>query len=162
VTHHILQRSPVGRPHAIIPLVAFTDPALAQVGMSESEARADRRAVQVVRIPFAGNERAEIEHDPHGAMKVIASARGDRILGASIVGRRAAELIAPFALAISSGLGLGALSAFAPSYPSLSELTPRLATGTQGGASPLGGVRGVRSLTEEWLRRIIGVTGNLG
>jgi pyruvate/2-oxoglutarate dehydrogenase complex dihydrolipoamide dehydrogenase (E3) component len=162
VVGHILRRVPVGRPGANIPFVAFTDPALAQVGMSEGEARAGRHSIQVVRIPFAGNERAEIEHDRHGAVKVITSASGARILGASIVGRHAPELITPFALAISNGLGLGALSALAPPYPTLSELAPRLAADAQGGASPSGAARGIGSLTEEWLRRIIGVTGNLG
>lgn len=161
VARHILRRLPIGKPAANVPVVAFTDPAVAQVGLSESEARAGGRPVQVVRIPFAGNDRAEIEHDPSGAVKVIASANG-RILGASIVGRHAAELIAPFTLAVASGLRLSALSALAVPYPTRSELAPRLATGDQGGAGSLGAGRGIGSLTEEWLRRIIRAPGNPG
>ncbi len=162
VIRNILRRVPVGSPAANVPLAVFTDPALAQVGLSESEARTRHRDIRVVRIPYAGNDRAEIEHAPYGTVKVVATANGKRILGAGIVGRNATDLIAPFALAIANGLGLDAISAVAAPYPTRSELAPRLASGDHGGTASLGVARSVGGLTEEWLKRIIGVTGNLG
>ena len=162
VIRNIMRRVPVGMPAAHVPFVAFTDPALAQVGLSEADARARHRDIRVVRIPYAGNERAEIEHDANGVIKVITTASGSRILGAGVAGGHASELIAPFALAIANGLGLAALSAFVPPYPTRSEMVPRLATGDRGGAASLGATRGVGSLTEEWLKRIIGLARNLG
>ncbi|HVZ13684.1 MAG TPA: NAD(P)/FAD-dependent oxidoreductase [Bauldia sp.] len=162
VVRNILRRVPVRSPAAHVPSVAFTDPGLVEVGLSENEARVRHRAIRVARIPYAGNDRAAIEHDPYGVIKVVATASGNRVLGAGIVGRHAAELIAPFALAIANRLGLEALSAFVPPYPTRSELAPRLATGDRGGAATLGAGQRVGSLTEEWLKRIIGTTGNLG
>ncbi len=110
-----------------IPFVTFTDPEIAQVGLSFEQAReAHGHVVQVLRWPFAENDRARAERRTEGLIKAIVGARG-RILGASIVGPQAGELIQPWALAISEKLKIGAMAAYVAPYPTLGEVSKRAA-----------------------------------
>jgi pyruvate/2-oxoglutarate dehydrogenase complex dihydrolipoamide dehydrogenase (E3) component len=110
-----------------IPRVTFTDPELAHVGLTEAEAR-DRHgeAADVQRWSFAENDRARAERRTEGLIKVM-SGRGGRILGASIVGPQAGELIHPWALALSQKLKIGAMAGYVAPYPTLGEVSKRAA-----------------------------------
>ena len=105
----------------------FTDPELAWVGLAEAEARAANAGpLTVLRLPLAEADRALAEAHGAGLIKVVASASG-RILGCGIVGPHAAELIAPWALALSRGLAVADMAGLVLPGPSLSELTARVA-----------------------------------
>ena len=126
VVKSILFRRPQADDPRAVPSVTFTDPALASVGLSESEARARYKDVRTPRFPFVDNDLAEIEHVPAGMIKVVA-ASGGRILGAAIVGRDAGELIALWSLAIANRLPLSAMAALVAPYPTRSEIGRRVA-----------------------------------
>ena len=109
-----------------IPRVTYTDPALAQAGLPEAGARAAGHAVEVLAWSFALNDRAQAERATEGLAKIVLG-RGGRVLGATIVGPRAGELIGTWALAISSGLKIGALASAMLPYPTLGEISKRAA-----------------------------------
>lgn len=110
-----------------IPRATFTDPELAQVGLTEAEARAahgDR--LTVVRAEFAHNDRAQAEGKAKGLIKVMV-VKG-RPVGAGIVGPQAGELIGFWALAISARLKLSAIAGMVAPYPTLGEISKRAAS----------------------------------
>lgn len=109
-----------------IPWVTYTDPELAQVGLTEAEARKTHGdALTVVRADLAHNDRAIADHKARGFIKVMV-VRG-RPVGASIVGPQAGELIGFWALAISSGLKMSAVAGMVAPYPTYGELSKRAA-----------------------------------
>ena len=128
VIRNALFRLPAKVDHRAVPWVTYTEPELAQVGMSEEQARGARGGIRVLRGTFADNDRARTERDTDGMIKVIATTRG-RVLGASIVGRHAGELLLPWALAISGRLSLGKIAGLIVPYPTLSEVSKRAAGG---------------------------------
>ena len=110
-----------------MPHVTYTDPELAQAGLTEAEARArhgDR--VKVLRWPFSGNDRAQAEGRTDGLVKIVTGPRG-RILGAGIVGAGAGELIQPWVLALERGLKIGAMATPVLPYPTRGEAGRRAA-----------------------------------
>jgi pyruvate/2-oxoglutarate dehydrogenase complex dihydrolipoamide dehydrogenase (E3) component len=109
-----------------LPWVTFTDPELAHAGLTEAEALKAGHAVEVLNWTFASNDRAQAERATEGLAKVILGPRG-RILGATIVGPRAGELIGTWGLAISAGLKIGAIASAVLPYPTLSEISKRVA-----------------------------------
>jgi pyruvate/2-oxoglutarate dehydrogenase complex dihydrolipoamide dehydrogenase (E3) component len=111
---------------AALPRVTFTDPEIATVGLLASEARAKGLEPRVLEWPLAQNDRAQAERRTEGRIKVVVGRRG-RILGATIVGPHAGELLLPWVLAIERGLGIGALAAVLAPYPTLSEISKRAA-----------------------------------
>jgi pyruvate/2-oxoglutarate dehydrogenase complex dihydrolipoamide dehydrogenase (E3) component len=112
---------------ASLPWVTYTDPELAHVGMTEAQARATHgRAVTVLRSTFAENDRARAERTTAGSIKVNVGKRG-RVLGATILGRNAGDLLLPWVLAISQGIRVGALARVIAPYPTLSEISKRVA-----------------------------------
>jgi pyruvate/2-oxoglutarate dehydrogenase complex dihydrolipoamide dehydrogenase (E3) component len=117
---------PVSTKNAAIPWVTFTDPELAQVGLTETEARQRHRRIQVLRWPYHENDRAQAERETHGHIKVV-TARSGRILGVTIVGAHAGELIVTWTLAISQRLKVGAFLGIIIPYPTLSEIGKRAA-----------------------------------
>lgn len=122
-----LFRAPARLDHSIVPWTTFTDPELAQVGLSESAARQKHGdAIKVLRWKFDDNDRARTERATDGMVKAITDGRG-RILGAAIVGPNAGELIQPWCLAVSSRLKIAALASFVPPYPTLGEASKRAA-----------------------------------
>ncbi len=111
---------------AHIPWATYTDPELAQVGLSEAEARkrhGDR--LEVVRFAYAENDRAIATGQTEGLIKVMV-VRG-RPVGASIVGAQAGELIQIWALALANGLKMSAVAAMVAPYPTLGEINKRAA-----------------------------------
>jgi pyruvate/2-oxoglutarate dehydrogenase complex dihydrolipoamide dehydrogenase (E3) component len=109
-----------------LPWVTYTDPELAQVGLTEAAARAAGHDVRVLQSPFAQNDRAQAERATDGLVKAIVTPRG-RILGAAIVGAHAGELIHPWVLAIANNLRIGALATMIAPYPTLGEAGKRAA-----------------------------------
>jgi pyruvate/2-oxoglutarate dehydrogenase complex dihydrolipoamide dehydrogenase (E3) component len=126
VVRSILYRVPRKGDDWLAPRVAFTDPGFATVGLSEAAARARYGTVRIFRLPFAESARARIERQPAGLIKVIAT-RGGRILGAGIAGRDAAELIAPWSLAVANRVTLPAMAAMVPASPTRAALTAAIA-----------------------------------
>ena len=92
VITNALFRLPARVRYDAVPWVTYTDPELAHVGLSEAEARAKGNEVRILRFPFEENDRAIAEGATRGLVKVVATRRG-RVLGASIVGAHAGELI---------------------------------------------------------------------
>ena len=126
VIRHALFRLPARVDYRAVPWVTYTDPELAQVGLTEAAARAGGHAVRVLRWPFAENDRAQTERRTAGFVKAVATPRG-RILGASIVGAEAGELIQPWVLAMANGLKVSALATMVAPYPTLGEASKRAA-----------------------------------
>jgi pyruvate/2-oxoglutarate dehydrogenase complex dihydrolipoamide dehydrogenase (E3) component len=110
-----------------MPHVTYTDPELAQAGMTEAEARARHGGrVRLLRWPFSGNDRAQAEGRTDGLVKIVTGPRG-RILGAGIVGPGAGELIQPWILALEKGLKIGAMATPVLPYPTRGEAGRRAA-----------------------------------
>jgi pyruvate/2-oxoglutarate dehydrogenase complex dihydrolipoamide dehydrogenase (E3) component/uncharacterized membrane protein YdjX (TVP38/TMEM64 family) len=107
--------------YRVIPWVTFTSPEVARVGLSEEEAKAQRIAHEVTRYGLDDLDRAIADEDAHGFVKVITAAGKDRILGATIVGEHAGELLAEFTLAMKHGLGLNKILGTIHPYPTWSE-----------------------------------------
>jgi pyruvate/2-oxoglutarate dehydrogenase complex dihydrolipoamide dehydrogenase (E3) component len=126
VIRHALFRLPVRARYDAIPRVTFTEPELAHVGLDEGEARRRNYRFRVLRWPYHGNDRAQAERATEGHIKVIATRRG-RILGATIVGRNAGELIASWGLAIGRRLNIRAFAGTVVAYPTLAEIGKRAA-----------------------------------
>ncbi len=126
VIRNALFRWPARADLRALPWVTYTDPELAQVGLTEAAARAAGRDVRVLHSPFAQNDRAQTERATDGLVKAVVTPRG-RILGASIVGPHAGELIHPWVVAIASNLRIGALATMIAPYPTLGEAGKRAA-----------------------------------
>ncbi len=109
-----------------VPWVTFTDPELANVGLSEAEAKKQFGEIRVLRWPFKDNDRAQAERATEGFAKIVTTPKG-RILGAAIAGKNAGELIQPWCLAIQSRLKIGAMAGFIAPYPTLGEISKRAA-----------------------------------
>jgi len=122
----------------IVPWVTYTDPELAHVGLTEDTARKRAGRVRVFRWPYHENDRAQAERATDGVVKVVTDAKG-KILGASIVGEHAGELIQMWSLAVSQGLNIKAMTQWISPYPTFSEINKRAAYGyyATAAASPL-------------------------
>ncbi len=125
VVRNALFRLPARENYAALPWVTYTDPELAQVGPTEAEARTAYGVVEVLRQPFAGNDRARAEGDAEGLVKVLAH-RG-RVIGASIAGPHAGEQIALWCLAVAQRAKVSTLAGLMLPYPTLSEAGKRAA-----------------------------------
>ena len=126
VLRPLLFRLGAAENRSLIPWVTFTDPELAQVGLLEADALARHKGVRVLRWPYADNDRAQAEHKTGGFIKLVTTSRG-KLLGVSIVGANAGEMINLYALAISKGMGVRDLAGFVPPYPTMSEIGKRAA-----------------------------------
>jgi pyruvate/2-oxoglutarate dehydrogenase complex dihydrolipoamide dehydrogenase (E3) component len=143
VIRSALFRMPVKENRDAAVWVTFTDPELAHVGLTETQARARHGTIRVLKFLLRENDRARAELKTNGLIKVTTTARG-RILGADIVGAGAGEQIAIWALAISRRLKISAMAGVILPYPTLTESAKRVA------------VEYFRpSLNNRWLRRII-------
>ncbi len=109
-----------------MPWVTFTDPELAHVGLTEADARQKHTNINVLRWPYHENDRAQAERETSGQIKVITDKKG-RILGATIVGAHAGEIIQMWSLALSQGLKIKAMTGWISPYPTLSEINKRVA-----------------------------------
>lgn len=126
VIRNALFRLPARVDYRALPWVTYSDPELAHVGLGEAAARAAGHAPRILRWPFADNDRAHTERDTAGEVKIVADPRG-HILGATILGAAAGELILPWALAIAQRLKLGAMANLVAPYPTRGEAGKRAA-----------------------------------
>lgn len=127
ILRNALFRLPAKVDMRALPWVTYTDPELAQVGLTEAEARARfGESIRVLGASFADNDRARAERRTEGFAKAITDARG-RILGATIAGPHAGDLIQPWGLAISASLKIGAMAGMIAPYPTLGEISKRVA-----------------------------------
>ncbi len=128
VIRNALFRLPAKADHSAVPWVTFTAPELAHVGLSAAAADAAGMTPTILRAPFAEIDRARTERTEEGLVKAVVGARG-RVLGASIVGAHAGELILPWVLAVQGKLRVKDLASVIAPYPTLSEATKRAAGG---------------------------------
>ena len=127
VIHHALFRLPVDAFAAALPWVTYTDPELAQVGLTEAQAREKfGDGVRATRWSLHENDRAQTERDTEGFVKVVSDRRG-RIVGASIVGAGAGDLLQPWCLAIARGLKMRDVTGMVVPYPTRGEINKRAA-----------------------------------
>lgn len=120
---------PLGRAKAsqlLIPHSTYTSPELAQVGLTEQAARAQRVDVRVFRQDFSGVDRAILDGETEGFAKVLLRAGSDRIVGATIVAAHAGELISQLTQAIQHGIGLGQIASVIHPYPTCAEAIRKL------------------------------------
>ena len=135
-----------------LPWCTYTDPEVAQIGLTEAQAREKHgQEVTVVREGFDHNERAIAEGDTRGHLKVIM--QGKKVLGASIVGTNAGDMLLPFTQLITGKASTFALGSAIVAYPTRSEITKAAAfsawEGTVFGKVPRGYAK-----TRAWFRRM--------
>jgi len=99
----------------------FTDPEIAEVGLAEAEAFSVGRKIRVTKVPFSSNAKAHIKGDPRGFVKILSDPATGVVLGGSIVGRNAAELISVLAVAVTNGLRVMDIVDSVLVHPTLSE-----------------------------------------
>jgi len=99
----------------------FTEPEIADVGLAEADAFAEGRKVRVTKVPFAASAKALINDDPRGFVKIVSDPATGVVLGGSIVGSHAAELISVLALAVTSGLTVTDIHESILVHPTLAE-----------------------------------------
>jgi pyruvate/2-oxoglutarate dehydrogenase complex dihydrolipoamide dehydrogenase (E3) component/uncharacterized membrane protein YdjX (TVP38/TMEM64 family) len=107
--------------YRVIPAATFIDPEIARVGLNEQEAHAQGIAYEVTRYGIDDLDRAIADGAAHGFVKVLTEPGKDRILGATIVGEHAGDLLAEFVLAMKHGLGLNKILGTIHTYPTLAE-----------------------------------------
>jgi pyruvate/2-oxoglutarate dehydrogenase complex dihydrolipoamide dehydrogenase (E3) component/uncharacterized membrane protein YdjX (TVP38/TMEM64 family) len=107
--------------YSVIPWATFIDPEVARVGLNEQEAKEKNIAYEVTRYDIAELDRAIAESAAHGWVKVLTAPGKDRILGVTIVGVHAGDLLAEYVLAMKHGLGLNKILGTIHTYPTLSE-----------------------------------------
>jgi dihydrolipoamide dehydrogenase len=107
--------------YRVIPWCTFTDPEVARVGLNEADARAQGIPFEVTRFELEELDRAIAEEETHGWVKVITVPGKDKILGATIVGTHAGDLIPEYILAMKQGLGLNKILGTIHPYPTLAE-----------------------------------------
>ena len=147
VIRNVLFRLRARADATIVPRVTYTDPELAHVGITEAQAG---RRIRVLRWPYHENDRAQAERETRGHIKVVTTA-GGRVLGATIVGAHAGELIVPWALAVAQRLNIRAFAEVVVPYPTFAEIGKRAAVSYFSG-----------SLTNPFVQRIIGALRRFG
>jgi len=109
----------------VVPWATYTDPEVARVGLTEAEARERHGRVEIYRAEFADNDRAQAEGEARGFAKLVCAGRRGRLVGASIVGPHAGELIHEVVLAMKMRLGVTALGALTHVYPTLTQINQK-------------------------------------
>lgn len=127
VIRNILFRLPAKVDYRAVPWVTYTDPELAHVGMTLDEAKQEQGDnLRILHWGFDENDRAQSERSTEGFVKVLTTRKG-HILGATIVGKNAGELIHPWIIAIQNKLKIGAMATYIAPYPTLGEVNKRAA-----------------------------------
>jgi pyruvate/2-oxoglutarate dehydrogenase complex dihydrolipoamide dehydrogenase (E3) component len=118
---------PVNVEKLVVPRVTYTDPEIASIGLSETEARARHGpACRTITLPFAENDRAQAEGDIRGFARLVTS-KGGKILGVTLVGRHAGDHIHLWSLAMSANIKLSKITGAIMPYPTRGEINKRLA-----------------------------------
>ncbi len=114
--------------YRVVPWTTYTEPEVARVGLNEDEARRAGTDVEVTRFEFAHNDRAIAESARTGFIKVLTPPGRDRILGVTIVGPHAGELLAEYVLAMTHGIGLKQIMGTIHVYPTFAEINKSAAS----------------------------------
>ncbi len=107
--------------YSVIPWSTFTDPEVARVGLNEQEAKEQKIPYEVVSYGIDDLDRAIADSEAHGFVKVLTRPGKDKILGVTIVGDHAGDLIAEFVLAMKHGIGLNKILGTIHIYPTMAE-----------------------------------------
>ena len=138
--------------YRVIPAVTFLDPEVARVGLNEREAAEQDIAVEVTRYELDDLDRAIAESETKGFVKVLTPVGGkDKILGATIVGAHAGELLAEYVLAMKHGIGLNKILGTIHSYPTMAEANKFAAGNWKRANKPEGLLRWVEKY-HTWMR----------
>ncbi len=113
--------------YRVVPQAIYLDPEIARVGLTEAQARQQGVAYELTRFEFSALDRAVTDGATAGYVKVLTVPGKDKLLGATVVGEHAAELLPQFTLALQHGLGLNALLRTLHAYPTLGEVSRQLA-----------------------------------
>ena len=127
IVKNILFKMPAANNDHQAPWVTYCDPELAHVGLTEVEAREIHKDIQILRAPFDDNDRAQAERNTTGMVKLITNRKGE-ILGVSILGQGAGDIIQTWAFAISNGQKIKAFTNFIAPYPTRAEASKRAAS----------------------------------
>lgn len=126
VIRTVLFRMNARENRSIIPWVTYTDPEMAHVGLNEEEARKKHKDLKILRWPYGENDRAQAERKTKGMIKVIVDRKGV-VLGASVVGHNAGEIINMWSLIVSQKMNIKAVTGYVSPYPTFSEIGRRAA-----------------------------------
>jgi len=137
--------------YSVIPWATFTEPEVARVGLNETEAKERGIACEVTRYGIDDLDRAIAESEAHGFVKVLTAPGSDRILGATIVGENAGELIVEFIAAMRHGIGLKKILGTIHIYPTLAEANKYAAGVWRKAHAPEGVLRQVEKF-HAWMR----------
>lgn len=137
--------------YSVMPWATFTEPEVARVGLNETEAKARGIAYELTTYGLAELDRAITEGEAYGFVRVLTVPGKDRILGATIVGEHAGELITEFVSAMRHGLGLGKILGTIHIYPTLAEASKQAAGTWKRAHAPEGLLRKVERL-HAWMR----------
>jgi dihydrolipoamide dehydrogenase len=124
--------------YSVIPWATFTEPEVARVGINEQEAKEQNIAYEVTRFDVAELDRAIADEEAHGFIKVLTKPGKDKILGVTIVGEQAGDLIAEYVMAMKHGLGLNKILGTIHIYPTLSEMNKSVAGNWKNARKPEG------------------------
>ena len=127
--------------YRVIPWATFTDPEVARVGLNETEAREKGIVHEVTTYNIAELDRAIADEEAHGIVKILTVPGKDRILGATIVGEHAGDLIAEFVSAMKHGIGLNKILGTIHIYPTLAEANKQVAGAWKRSHAPAGLLR---------------------
>jgi pyruvate/2-oxoglutarate dehydrogenase complex dihydrolipoamide dehydrogenase (E3) component len=150
VLRHAIFKLWWAKPSKAIPWCTFTDPELARVGLSETEAKQDNVAHKVYRFPFEEIDRARAEGETEGFAKIVTDLKG-KLLGAAIVGPHAGELIAEYGLAVTKGMNAKDISGVIHTYPTLASISRRVADQRM--------KEGLTPTAKTWIKRIFRLQG---
>lgn len=137
--------------YSVIPWSTFTDPEVARVGLNEQEAKEQNIPYEVVSYGLEDLDRAIADSEDHGFVKVLTQPGKDKILGVTIVGEHAGDLIAEFVLAMKHGLGLNKILGTIHIYPTMAEANKYVAGMWKKEHAPEGLLRWVKKL-HAWRR----------
>jgi pyruvate/2-oxoglutarate dehydrogenase complex dihydrolipoamide dehydrogenase (E3) component/uncharacterized membrane protein YdjX (TVP38/TMEM64 family) len=137
--------------YSVIPWATFTEPEVARVGLNETEARERGIACEVTTYGIDDLDRAITESEAHGMVKVLTQPGKDTILGATIVGEHAGELIVEFVAAMRHGIGLKKILGTIHIYPTLAEANKYAAGAWRKARAPEGLLRQVEKF-HAWMR----------
>ena len=108
--------------YSVVPWCTYTDPEVAHVGLGEKEAKQKNVEHDLFVVPLEDLDRAVVESEDAGFVKVLTAKGSDKILGAIMVGPHAGDLVHEFALAMKAGIGLGTVASTIHAYPTFAEL----------------------------------------
>jgi pyruvate/2-oxoglutarate dehydrogenase complex dihydrolipoamide dehydrogenase (E3) component len=108
--------------YSVVPWCTYTDPEAAHVGLGEKEAKQKNVDCDLFVVPLEDLDRAVVESEDVGFVKVLTAKGSDKILGATMVGPHAGDLLHEFVLAMKTGIGLGTIASTIHAYPTFAEL----------------------------------------